>query len=62
MAFQNRSSAPIGRDENFVHFEFLEGKFYKGKTSFVNLRKNLAFFWSFPSHVCVLEFSGVFLT
>ena len=27
MAFQNRPSAPIGRDENFVYFEFLEGQF-----------------------------------
>ena len=28
MVFQNRPSAPIGRDENFVYFEFLEGQFF----------------------------------
>ena len=32
-------SAPIGRDENFVYFEFLEGQFYKEKPLFVNLEK-----------------------
>ena len=39
MAFQNRRRASIGRDENFVYFEFLEGQFYKEKPSFVNLKK-----------------------
>ena len=43
MAFQNRPSAPIGRDENFVYFEFLEGQFYRGKPS-LQLAENLAFF------------------
>ena len=33
---QNRPSAPIGRDENFVNFEFLEGRFCKEKPSFVH--------------------------
>ena len=51
MAFQNRPGAPIGRDENVVYFEFLEGQFYKEKRSFV-------WRFTFPS-VC---FSGVFLT
>ena len=40
MAFQNRPSASIGRDENLVYFEFLEGQFYKEKRSFVNLKKS----------------------
>ena len=57
MAFQNRSSAPIGRDENFVYFEFLEGQFYKGKPS-LQLAENLAFLLKLPfPSVC---FSGVF--
>ena len=33
VAFQNRPSAPIGRDENFVNFVFLEGRFCKEKPS-----------------------------
>ena len=33
-AFQNRPSVPIGRDENFVNFEFLERRFCKEKPSF----------------------------
>ena len=39
MVFQNRPSASIGRDENFMYFEFLEGQFYNEKPSFVNLKK-----------------------
>ena len=39
VAFQNRPSAPIGRDENFVYFEFLEGQFYKEKPLYVNLKE-----------------------
>ena len=39
LAFQNRPSTPIGRDEKFVYFTFLEGQFYKEKPSFVNLKK-----------------------
>ena len=39
VAFQNRPSAPIGRDENFVNFEFLEGRFCKEKPPFVHLKK-----------------------
>ena len=49
VAFQNRPSAPIGRDENSVHFKFLEGQFYKEKPSFVNLKKTKhSFEVSFP--------------
>ena len=36
VAFQNRPSAPIGRDENLVNFEFIEGQFCKEKASFVH--------------------------
>ena len=36
VAFQNRPSAWIGRDENFVDFEFLEGQFCKEKPSLVH--------------------------
>ena len=36
VAFQNRPSASIGRDEKFVNFEFLEGQFCKEKPSFVH--------------------------
>ena len=39
VAYQNRPSPPIGRDENSVYFKFLEGQFYKEKPSFVNLKK-----------------------
>ena len=59
LAFQNRPSAPIGRDEKFVYFTFLEGQFYKEKPSFVNLKKTKhSFEVSFPSEC----FRGVFLT
>ena len=51
VAFQNRPSAPIGRDENSVYFKFLEGQFYKEKPSF-NLKKTKhSFEVSFP--ICV---------
>ena len=36
VAFQNRLSAPIGRDENFVNFEFFERQFRKEKPRFVH--------------------------
>ena len=39
VVFQNRPSAPIGRDENFVNFEFLEGRFCKEKPSIFHLKK-----------------------
>ena len=35
VAFQNRPSALISCDENFLYFEFLEGQFYRKKPSFV---------------------------
>ena len=40
MAFQNRPSAPIGRDENFVYFEFLEGQFSRRKAFLCHLEEN----------------------
>ena len=49
VAYQNRPSAPIGRDENSVHSKFLKGQFYKEKPSFVNLKKTKhSFEVSFP--------------
>ena len=36
VVFQNRPSAPIGREEKCVNFEFLERRFCKGKPSFVH--------------------------
>ena len=52
VAFQNRGSAPIGRDEKFVYFKFLGGQFHKEKPSFVNLKKTKhSFKNSFP--ICV---------
>ena len=52
VAFQNRQSASIGRDENSVYFKFFEGQFYKEKPSFVNLKKTKhSFQVSFP--ICV---------
>ena len=35
VAFQNRPSALIGCEENFVNFEFLDGQFCKEEPSFV---------------------------
>ena len=52
VAFQNGPSAPIGRDQNFAYFKFLEGQFYKEKSSFINLKKTKhSFEVSFP--ICV---------
>ena len=45
VAFQNKQSAPIGRDKNSVYFKFLEAQFYKPeKPSFVNLKKTKDYF------------------
>ena len=52
VAFLNRPSAPIGRDENFVYFKFLEEQFYKEKPSFVNLKKTKHSF-EVSSPICV---------
>ena len=53
VAFQNRPSAPIGRVETFVDFEFLEGQFCKQKPSFLHLKKTRhSFDLSLP--ICVL--------
>ena len=58
VAFQNRPSAPIGHDEKFVYFTFLEGQFYKEKPSLVDLKKTKhSFEVFFP--IC---FRGAFLT
>ena len=35
VAFQNKQSAPIGRDKNSVYFKFLEGQFYKARKTFL---------------------------
>ena len=35
VAFQNKQSAPIGRDKNSVYFKFLEGQFYKAGKAFL---------------------------
>ena len=40
MAFHIRPSAPIGRDENFVYFEFLEGQFSRRKAFLWHLEEN----------------------
>ena len=49
VAFQNRPSALIGRDESFMYFGFLEGQFYKENPFFVNLKKTKhSFEVSFP--------------
>ena len=41
VAFQNKQSAPIGRDKNSVYFKFLEGQFYKaGKAFLCQLEEN----------------------
>ena len=60
VAFQNKQSAPIGRDKNSVYFKFLEGQFYKaGKPSFVNLEKTKdSFEDSFP--ICVFYLAMYF--
>ena len=59
VAFQNRPSAPIGCEENFVNFEFLGGQFCKEKPSFVHWKKSKhSFELSLPFSV---SFSGVFL-
>ena len=59
VAFQNRPSAPIGCEENFVNFEFLEGQFCKEEPSFVHQNKTeRSFERSLPFSV---SFSGVFL-
>ena len=52
VAFLNRPSAPIGRDENSVYFKFLEEQFYKEKPSFVNLKKTKHSF-EVSSLICV---------
>ena len=59
VAFQNRPSAPIGCEENFVNFEILGGQFCKEKPSFVHWKKTKhSFELSLPFSV---SFSGVFL-
>ena len=55
VTFQNRTSAPIRREENFfLSFEFLEGQFCKEKAFLSPLKENWAFFWTFPPHLCLL--------
>ena len=39
VAFQNRPSAPIGRDENFVNFEFPKDNFVKKSLALSAKRK-----------------------
>ena len=39
VAFQNKQSAPIGRDKNSVYFKFLEGQFYKAGKAFLCQRE-----------------------
>ena len=39
VAFQNRRSAPIGRDENFVNFEFPKDNFVKKSLALSAKRK-----------------------
>ena len=35
VAFQNKQSAPIGRDKNSVYFKFLQGQLYKAEKAFL---------------------------
>ena len=59
VAFQNRPSALIGCEENFVNFEFLDGQFCREEPSFVHQKKTKrSFELSLPFSV---SFSGVFL-
>ena len=59
VAFQNRPSAPIGRDENFVTFELLQGQFWKESLPLTTKRK-LCIHLNFP--LPFVSFSGVLLT
>ena len=54
VAFQNRPSVPIGRDENFVNFEFLERRFCKEKPSFFREKKTKHSFELFLP-ICVFK-------
>ena len=61
VVFQNRPRTPIGCNENFVNFEFLEGQFCKEELPLSTKRKlpvSILLNFSFPS----VSFSGVFLT
>ena len=61
VAFQNKQSAPIGRDKNSVYFKFLEEQFYKaGKAFLCQLEEKIRILLKspFPS----VRFSDVFLT
>ena len=54
VAFQNRPNALIGRDENFVNFEFLERRFCKEKPSIFHKKKTKhSFELSLP--ICVFK-------